>query len=34
MANLHVMIQLISSAIILLSGPIIILLLALKKSNV
>jgi hypothetical protein len=33
MLNLQVIGQLLSSAIILLSGPIVILLLALKKGN-
>jgi hypothetical protein len=33
MSNIHVIGQLLSSAVILLSGPIVILLLALKKGN-
>ncbi|OUU47612.1 MAG: hypothetical protein CBC12_09385 [Candidatus Puniceispirillum sp. TMED52] len=33
MVNLQVITQLLSTAIILLSGPIVILLLALKKGN-
>jgi hypothetical protein len=33
MSNIHVIGQLLSTAFILLSGPVVILLLALKKGN-